>query len=99
MAIKSQKERFYSLLRKPWMTEKSTTLHGLRNQYTFRVSPQANKSEIKKAIENLFDVKVEKVNVINVPGKIKRILGRPGRTAGWRKALVKLREGDEIEIF
>lgn len=99
MAIKTQKERFFSLVQRPLMTEKSTTLQGLRNQYTFQVAPHANKSEIKKAVEALFEVKVESVNVINVPGKIKRILGRPGRTSGWRKALVKLQEGDTIDVL
>ncbi len=98
MADRTPKEEHYALIQKPIMTEKSTKLQYLRNQYTFRVAPHANKREIKKAVEDLFEVHVEDVNVVNVPGKIKRILGRPGRTSGWRKALVKIREGESIEI-
>lgn len=97
MSVKTQKERYFDLIEKPLMTEKSTTLQHLRNQYTFKVANHANKSEVKKAVEALFEVHVTKINIINVPGKMKRILGRPGRTSGWRKALVQLREGESIE--
>jgi len=89
---------YYDVIDKPLVTEKSTVLQDIRNQYTFRVAPNATKNEIKKAIETLFEVKVEKVNVINMAGKYRRILGRPGRTKDWRKAIVTLREGDAIEI-
>ena len=60
--------------------------------------PEQLKREIKKTVEALFDVKVEAVNIVNMPGKMRRILGRPGMTAGWKKALVKLRAGQSIEI-
>jgi large subunit ribosomal protein L23 len=88
----------YQLIKKPLMTEKSTTLQDLRNQFSFLVPAGANKSEIKKAIEALFKVSVTKVNTINQPGKIKRILGRPSRTSGWKKAIVTLVRGDTIEF-
>ena len=89
---------YYDLIEKPLVTEKSTVLQDIRNQYTFKVALKANKSEIKKAVESLFDVKVEKVNVIRLPGKYRRILGRPGHTGAWKKAVITLREGDSIEI-
>ena len=90
---------YYEIVRRPLVTEKSTVLQDIRNQFTFQVADRANKSEIKKAIETLFDVKVERVNVANMPGKFRRMFGRPGRTKGWKKAVVTLRDGDRIDII
>jgi large subunit ribosomal protein L23 len=90
--------QYYGIVRKPLVTEKSSVLQDLRNQYTFRVHPSANKTQVRKAVEALFEVHVEKVNIINTPGKARRILGRPGHTPPWKKALVKLRAGERIEI-
>ncbi len=89
---------YYGIIEKPLVTEKSTVLQDIRNQFTFKVRREANKSEIKKAVESLFEVHVEKVRIIRVPGKIKRILGRPGRTAPWKKAVITLRQGETIDI-
>jgi len=89
---------YYDLIEKPLVTEKSSFLQAVRNQYTFRVAARANKSEIKKAIETLFGVTVEHVSTMNVPGKFRRTMGRPGRTPEWKKAVVTLREGDTIEV-
>jgi large subunit ribosomal protein L23 len=89
---------YYSLIRRPLVTEKSTGLQMLRNQYTFEVSPDANKSEVRKAIETLFKVKVEAVNMIKLPGKSRRTFGRPGETRPWKKAIVTLRKGQSIEV-
>lgn len=89
---------YYTLIEKPLVTEKSTILQDIRNQYAFKVNPGANKSEVRKAIETLFEVKVEKVRMLNMPGKLRRRFGRPARTSGWKKALVTLRDGDRIEI-
>ena len=89
---------YYPLIKKPLVTEKSTVLQDIRNQFTFRVADGATKSEIRKAVETLFEVHVEKVNVMNVRGKHRRMFGRPGRTRNWRKAVVTLRKGDTIEI-
>ena len=89
---------YYDILEKPLVTEKSTVLQDIRNQYTFRVAPHANKSEIRKAVETLFEVQVASVNVRNMPGKHRRILGRPGHTGPWKKAVVTLREGHSIDI-
>jgi large subunit ribosomal protein L23 len=94
----TNRERYFALIRRPIVTEKSTVLQDLRNQYTFEVAKHANKREIKKAVEALFDVHVEAVNVMNMPSKMHRVLGRHGLRAEWKKALVKLRKGDAIEI-
>ena len=89
---------YYHIVKKPLVTEKTTVLQDIRGQYAFRVHPDTNKREIKKAIETLFEVHVERVNIVSMPGKIRRILGRPGRTPEWKKAYVKLRQGETIEI-
>ncbi|MFA4886091.1 MAG: 50S ribosomal protein L23 [Desulfotomaculaceae bacterium] len=86
------------ILKKPVVTEKSTSLLQ-DNKYTFVVDPRANKTEIKQAVEKTFKVKVEKVNTMNVKGKIKRVRRIPGRTPDIKKAIVTLKKGDKIEIF
>ncbi|MDN5293888.1 MAG: large subunit ribosomal protein [Eubacteriales bacterium] len=83
---------------KPVITERSMELLS-QNKYTFYVDPRANKVEIKRAIEELFNVKVEKVNTMNVKGKVKRMGRFVGRRPDRKKAIVTLREGDKIEIF
>ncbi len=86
------------ILKRPVVTEKSTSLLQ-DNKYTFVVDPRANKTEIKQAVEKTFKVKVEKVNTMNVKGKIKRVRRIPGRTPDTKKAIVTLKKGDKIEIF
>jgi len=86
------------ILIKPVVTEKSYSLAG-QNKYTFVVAPEANKVEIKKAVEDLFKVKVLKVNTLNVKGKPRRIRGRTGYRPDYKKAVVTLRPGDKIEVF
>ena len=82
----------------PYITEKSTTL-SQKNQYVFRVEKGANKNEIKKEIENLYKVKVMDVKIINVPAKERRL----GRISGWKKgfkkAIIKIKEGQKIEVL
>ena len=69
------------------------------NKYVFKVSPRANKNEVKKAIEEVYGVKVEKINNINIPRK-KRVRGRTeGWKPGYKKAVVTLKEGDKIDLF
>lgn len=86
------------ILKKPLITEKSNDLLS-ENKYTFLVDLDANKIEIRQAVESLFKVKVEKVNTMRVKGKIKRVRRIPGRTPERKKAIVTLKEGDRIEIF
>ncbi len=81
---------------KPLSTEKATRLKGY-SQYTFRVLRGANKIEIKKAVENIFKVKVKKVRVMNMKGKPRRMGVFTGRTEQWKKAIVTLKEGERIE--
>lgn len=69
------------------------------NKYTFEVDRRANKTEVKQAVEELFDVKVQKVNILNVRGKLKRQGRYAGYTRKRRKAIVKIAEGQSIEIF
>jgi len=83
---------------RPVVTEKSTSMQTMRNQFTFEVASTTNKVEVKKAIEALFSVKVLKVNMVSLPGKKKRTFGRPGATKPWKKAVVTLKEGDSIDI-
>ncbi len=81
------------------VTEKTTLIRTLNNWYTFKVSKDANKEEIKQAIEKLFNVKVERVNTVNYKGKKKRLGRFIGRTSGYKKAYVKLKEGYVISQF
>ena len=83
---------------KPVVTEKSVDLMQ-ENKYCFRVAKNANKIEIKNAIEEIFKVTVINVNTVNVHGKMKRMGRTQGKTASWKKAVVTLREGDSIEVF
>lgn len=84
---------------RPVVTEKSMT-EMADKKYTFVVDKKANKTEIKKAVEAIFDVKVEKVNTLNYDGKVKRMGRTQGRTASFKKAVVKLTEGSkDIEFF
>ncbi|HAA90130.1 MAG: 50S ribosomal protein L23 [Thermoanaerobacterales bacterium 50_218] len=87
------------IILKPVVTEKSVNLAQKENKYTFYVDKNANKIEIKKAVEELFKVKVLKVNTMIVKGKKKRVGRFWGRTPDRKKAIVTVRPGDKIEIF
>ncbi len=81
------------------VTEKGTRLTETENKYLFKVFDDANKMEIKQAVEALFGVKVEKVNTMRRKGKLKRERTmRYGRTSGWKRAVVTLQEGDVIDL-
>ena len=84
---------------RPLITEKSSAAYQDRQEYTFEVHPDASKPQIRSAIEQLFGVKVTGVWTSNVRGKEKRMGATVGRRPNWKKAIVKLREGDSIEIF
>ena len=89
----------HDIIIKPIITEESMDDMAYR-KYAFKVDKRANKSEIKKAVENVFDVKVEKVNTINMLGKEKRMGVHVGRRPSWKKAVVTLTEdSNEIEFF
>jgi large subunit ribosomal protein L23 len=84
---------------RPILTEKSSQAYQDRGEYTFEVHPEANKIAIKQAIEQLFGVKVTGVWTAQQRGKAKRMGRSAGRRNHWKKAIVKLREGDTIESF
>jgi large subunit ribosomal protein L23 len=81
---------------RPIITEKTEQLKSLNNQYTFEVKRGSNKIEIKKAVEQLFHIKVAKVQVMNYDGKPKRMGAFAGRRTNWRKAIVTLKKGEKI---
>ena len=91
------KERQFELLRSPVITEKAT-LGSEHNQVTFRVPVDASKPEIKSAVEQLFDVKVVSVNTLRQKGKTKVFRGRKGRRNDYKKAIVRLEEGQSIDV-
>ena len=82
----------------PVVTEKSYEQIDNR-KYSFRVHPDAHKTQVRQAVEELFNVKVERVNISKVQPKPKRRGMRSGKKPGWKKAIVQVREGDSIEIF
>ena len=87
------------VLKKPVLTEKSLLLQQTENKYTFDVDLNANKTEVKIAVEKMFDVKVENVTIMNVRAKTKRMGKYVGKTNRRRKAIVKLAEGHKIDLF
>lgn len=88
----------YDVLRRPIISEKATMLQE-RNKYVFEVTKEANKPQIKQAVEHAFNVKVVGVNVITVPGKAKRMGGREVTASSWKKAVVSLEPGNKISFF
>ncbi len=88
----------YEILRRPLITEKNTALQPL-GKYAFEVAKEANKHQIKQAVEKTFNVAVTGVNVMTVPGKMRRVGKRQVLTHSWKKAVVTLKPGDKIELF
>lgn len=89
---------YRDIIKAPIITEKSANLAQTQNTMTFSVDVKANKTQIKQAIESIFDVKVESVNTVNVKPKKKRVGRYAGKTNRVKKAIVKLREGSSIEL-
>ena len=90
--------KLYEVIRAPRVSEKTARLQEVSNQYAFEVARDATKADIKAAVEKLFDVKVEAVNVVNVKGKNKSFRQRQGSRGSWRKAYVKLVDGQSIDV-
>lgn len=86
------------VLKSPHTTEKATDLTG-KNQYVFEVWPRANKTEIKKAVENLYGVNVSALKIINIPRKKRRLGKISGWRKGYKKAIVKIKKGQKIEVL
>lgn len=88
----------YQVIRRPHVSEKTARASAQSNQYVFQVAAAANKTDIKQAVEGLFDVQVTGVQVVSMPAKRKAFRGRPGTRKGWKKAYVSLAEGQSIEL-
>jgi len=91
-------ERLMNVLIEPHVSEKSTIAADKSQQVVFKVTPDATKSEIKQAVELLFEVKVNSVQVTNVKGKTKRTQMGVGRRKDWKKAYIRLEEGQDINL-
>jgi large subunit ribosomal protein L23 len=91
-------ERVFKVLLGPHVTEKSAMPSGASSQVVFKVATDATKLEIKKAVEQLFDVQVDDVRVVNVKGKTRRTKNGMGRRSDWKKAYVRLAEGQDIDF-
>ena len=92
-------ERLYKVLLSPRMTEKSTRVGESSNQYVFKVTTDSNKKEIKDAVEKLFEVNVESVRTVIVKGKSKAFKLRTGKRNDWKKAYVRVQEGQVIDFL
>jgi len=92
------RERLMRVLLSPIISEKATLATELGAQHVFRVVPDADKREIGRAVELMFDVEVDRVQVLNVKGKHKRFKQRPGKRPSWRKAYVRLKPGHDIDF-
>jgi len=91
-------ERVFNVLRAPHVSEKAARLQEVSNQYVFEVDAHATKTEVKAAVEKMFNVNVERVTVVNSKGKVKAFKGRAGSRNGARKAYVRLREGQTLDF-
>jgi len=98
MSATQNQERLLQVLLAPQISEKATYIADKNEQVVFRVASDATKPEIKAAVELLFKVEVESVQVCNVKGKVKRFRGATGRRKGWKKAFVCLKPGQEINF-
>lgn len=89
----------YEIIKGPLITEKGTIQKEANNQLTFEVDRKANRVEIRHAVERVFNVKVERVRTMQVKGKVKRVGRTLGKRRDWKKAIVTLAKGENIEFF
>ena len=87
------------IIRRPLLTEKMTDKQEEENKYAFVVDRRANKIQIARAVEDMFDVSVVDVHTSSMHGKVKRLGRSSGKRADWKKAIVRLKDGDTIELF
>ncbi len=92
-------ERLYTVLVEPHISEKASLIGDVANQYAFKVARDATKSEIKEAVETLFKVTVTGVSTLNVKGKVKRTMRGVSRSRHWKKAYVRVADGQEIDFM
>ncbi len=91
-------ERLMNVILAPHVSEKATSRADTQNQHVFSVAKNANKLEVKKAVEKMFEVEVAEVKLLNIHGKLKRLGRRFGKRKDWKKAYVKLKEGFDINF-
>ena len=91
-------QRLYQVILAPHISEKTAIAAEMEERHTFRVANDASKLEVRKAIEKLFDVTVKSVQIVNVRGKTKRFGQAEGKRSDWRKAIVRLAEGQDIDF-
>jgi len=89
----------YDLIKKAVLSEKSSNMAEAANKYTFKVAKESTKSQVAKSVEQLFDVKVSKVNIVNMKPQNVFFRGRKGKTASYKKAIVTLKNGYKIDLF
>ncbi|MDA3934551.1 MAG: 50S ribosomal protein L23 [Gammaproteobacteria bacterium] len=92
------RESLYQVIRRPHVSEKTARVGADSNQYVFEVEKSASKTDIRQAIEALFEVQVRDVTVVNIPAKRKTFRGRPGARNAWKKAYVRLADGQSIDL-
>lgn len=92
-------QRLYQVLLAPHISEKTATASEMEGRHTFRVARDASKLEVRKAVEKLFDVSVKSVQIVNVRGKTKRFGQTEGKRSDWKKAIVRLAEGQDIDFM
>lgn len=99
MTAVANQERLMTVLLGPHLSEKTTRVGEANNQVVFRVRRDSTKQEVRRAVELLFDVKVESVQIVNLRGKVKRFGQTLGRRKDWKKAYVTLAEGSDIDFL
>lgn len=99
MTAVANQERLMTILLGPHLSEKSTRVAEANNQVVFRVRRDSTKQEVRRAVELLFEVKVESVQIVNLRGKVKRFGQTLGRRKDWKKAYVTLAEGNDIDFL
>ena len=92
-------KNIYDVLKRPLLTEKGTAMKEKENKVLFKVSNDANKIEIKKAVEGIFKVKVDRVATMNCYGKKKRMGKHAGKRSDWKKAIVTLKQGEKLDFI
>jgi len=99
MSSTADRERLMQVLLGPHVSEKATSVAESGNQVVFKVRNDATKTDVRRAVELLFEVKVERVSVVRIPAKKKRFGQRPGARAAWKKAYVRLAPGQDINFM
>ncbi|MFK8084232.1 MAG: 50S ribosomal protein L23 [Granulosicoccus sp.] len=92
-------QRLYQVLLAPHVSEKTAIAAEMEGRHTFRVAQNASKLEVRKAVEKLFEVDVKSVQIVNVRGKTKRFGAAEGKRSDWKKAIVRLAEGQDIDFM